>query len=102
MLRCVARRYQGGGLTLLESCRGCCWSRYDTKPEIGDEKSASLMTSLDASRMYDLNAIHKNLCIYLYFTNNLVKMFPWKDIGSAIRVQIQDKAVCISNLANIL
>ena len=43
MLRCVARRYQGGGLTLLESCRGCCWSRYDAKPEIGKENSASLM-----------------------------------------------------------
>ena len=54
MLRCVARRYQGGGLTLLESCRGCCLSRYDAKPEIGEENSASLMTSLDASRMYDL------------------------------------------------
>ena len=55
MLRCVARRYQGGGLTLLESYRGCCWRRYDAKPGIGKENSASLMTSLDASRMYDLN-----------------------------------------------
>ena len=55
MLRCVARRYQGGGLTLLESCRGCCWSRYDAEPEIGEENSASLMTSRDASRMYDLD-----------------------------------------------
>ena len=62
ILRCVARRYQGGNLTLLESCRGCCWSRYDAKPEIGDEKGASLMTSLDASRMYDL----KN-CAWVYY-----------------------------------
>ena len=61
MLQCVACRYQGGGLTLLESCRGCCWSRYDAKPEIGKENSASLMTSLNASRMYDLNKIKKNL-----------------------------------------
>ena len=48
-----ARRYQGGGLALLESCRGCCWSRYDAEPEIGDENSSSLGTYLDASRMYD-------------------------------------------------
>ena len=53
MLRCVARRYQGSGLTLLESCRGCCWSRYYAKPEIVEENSASLMTFLDASSMYD-------------------------------------------------
>ena len=61
MLRCVAHRYQGGGLTLLESCRGCCWSQYDAKPEIGEENSASLMTFLGASRMYDLY-----IYIYIY------------------------------------
>ena len=27
----VARRDQGGGLALPESCRGFCWSRYDAK-----------------------------------------------------------------------
>ena len=27
----VARRDQGGGLALPESCRGCCRSRYDAK-----------------------------------------------------------------------
>ena len=64
MLRCMARRYQGGGLTLLESCRGCCWSRYDTKPEIGEENRASLMTLLDESRMYDLYIyIYISLCV---------------------------------------
>ena len=63
MLRCVARRYQGGRLTLLESCRGCCWSRYDAEPEIGEENSASLMTFLDASRKYD---IYIYIYIYIY------------------------------------
>ena len=66
MLRCVARRYQGDSLTLLESCQGCCWSRYDAEPEICDENSASLMTSLDASRMYDSKKKelkkHKQFC----------------------------------------
>ena len=66
MLWCVARHYQGGGFTLLESCWGCCWSRYDAKPEISEENSASLMTSLDASRMYDLKA-NKNLPIMYHF-----------------------------------
>ena len=48
----VARRDQGVGLALPESCRGCCRSRYDAKnPEIGDEDSASLKTYLDASRI---------------------------------------------------
>ena len=51
--RCVARRDQGGGLALPESCRGCCRGRYDAELEIGDEDSASLKTYLDASRMYD-------------------------------------------------
>ena len=63
MLRCVARCYQGGGLTLLESCRGCCWSWYDAKPEIGGENSASLMTFLDASRTYDLNKMALSILI---------------------------------------
>ena len=50
----VARRDQGVGLALPESCRGFCRSRYDAKKlEIGDEDSASLKTYLDASRMYD-------------------------------------------------
>ena len=50
----VARRHQGGGLALPESCRGFSRSRYDAKkPEIGDEDSASLKTYLDAFRMYD-------------------------------------------------
>ena len=53
----VARRYQRGGLILLESCQDCCWSRYDAESEIGDKNSASLMTSLDASRMYDFKKI---------------------------------------------
>ena len=34
--RRVARRDQGSGLALPESCRGCYWSRYDAEPEIGD------------------------------------------------------------------
>ena len=51
----VARRDQGGGLALPESCRGFCRSRYNAKKknEIGDEDSASLKTYLDQSRMYD-------------------------------------------------
>ena len=50
----IARRDQGGGLALPESCWGCCWSRYDAKkPEIGYEDSASLRTYLNVSRMYD-------------------------------------------------
>ena len=52
----VARRDQGGGLALPESCRGCCRSRYDAKKnEIGDKDSASLRTYLDVSKMYDWN-----------------------------------------------
>ena len=50
----LARRDQGGGLALPETCWGFCQSRYDAKkPEIGDEDSASLKTYLDAPRMYD-------------------------------------------------
>ena len=70
MLRCVAHGYQGGGLTLLESCRGCCWSRYDAEPEIVKENSASLMTSLDASRMYDLYNLMKYTCVCNIYIRN--------------------------------
>ena len=68
---------------LLESCRGCCWSRYDAEPEIGEENSASLMTSLDASRMYDLNKyIHVYvcmgpvyICIYIIIISKCILVF---------------------------
>ena len=64
MLRC----YQGGGLTLLESCRGCCGSRYDAKPEIGEVNNSTLMTSLGASRIYDL---YIYIYIYIYILGSV-------------------------------
>ena len=61
----VARRDQGGGLTLPESCPGFCRSRYDAqKPEIGDEDSASLKTYPDVC-MIEIMINHEEIIIFL-------------------------------------
>ena len=78
----VARRDQGAGLALPESCRGFCRSRYDAKkPEIGDEDSASLKTYLDASRMYDWNVKVKiNFYLNPYYILK-IQMLPTQSAG---------------------
>ena len=102
MLRCVACCYQGCGLTLLESCRGCCWSWYAAKPEIGEENSASLMTSLDASRMYDLNIyILQDVELKTYRERWMMEMGGVKGSGRSMLIYIYIyiesavKSICI-------
>ena len=59
----VARRDHGDGLSLLESCRGYCRSRYDAEITRNRQWRQCITEALpDASKMYDWN-----IYIYIYY-----------------------------------